>query len=120
MTHFILKSVSVTVGTVAFMVVAAAAATAELLLPHRGPETQIFVQKHKIRLFGHILSMKSMKKNLVYMKKNTLYCLLLIFSNSFDFLGTFLGFCPLCAVLFLDLARELCNFLTPLWRAGPS
>ena len=54
------------------------------------------------------------------MKKYTLYCLSLIFSDSFDFLDTFLGFGPLCAVLFLDLARELCNFLTPLLRAAPS
>ena len=86
----------------------------------QGARNSNFVQKLKIRLFGHILSMKPMKKTLFYMKKYTFYCLSLIFSNSFDFLGTFLGFGPLCAALFLDLARELCNFLTPLWRAAPS
>lgn len=35
----------------------------------QGARNSNFVQKHKIRLFGHILSMKPMKKNLILHEK---------------------------------------------------
>ena len=47
----------------------------------QGARNSNFVQKLKIRLFGHILYMKPMKKTLFYMKKYTLYCLSLIFTK---------------------------------------
>ena len=71
-------------------------------------------------MLSHSFVHEAHEKIIFYMKKYILYCLSLIVRDSFDFLDTFLGFGPLCAVLFLDLARELCNFLTPLWRAAPS